>query len=139
MTVEFIDTNVLVYAADPDMDKKYKTAVELVARLAREELGALSTQVLTEFYNTATRKLHMTSDQVSETIMDLKNWRIHRPSHADIVSAIRLQSRHQLSWWDSLIITSALESGAGILWSEDLNAGQKFGPLTVRNPFVDCH
>jgi len=135
MTVEFIDTNILIYAEDSGMGAKHKIAVDLVARLAREDVGALSTQVLAEYYNAAAKKLHMTSEEAEETIRDLSCWKIHRPSHADIVNAIRLQRRYRLSWWDALIVNSAIESGAGILWSEDLSNGQEFGSLVVRNPF----
>ena len=107
-----------------------------MARLARQDTGALSTQVLTEYYNAAMKKLHMTSEEAEETIRDLSCWKIHRPSHADIIRAIGLQRRYRLSWWDAMIVNSALESAAGILWSEDLGNGQEFGALAVRNPFV---
>ena len=136
MTAEFIDTNILIYAEDSGMGVKHQIAVDLVARLARQDTGALSTQVLAEYYNAATKKLHMTSEEAEETIRDLCCWKIHRPSHADIINAIGLQRRHRLSWWEAMIVNSALESAAGILWSEDLGNGQEFGTLAVRNPFV---
>lgn len=136
MTAEFIDTNILIYAEDGGMGAKHQIAVDLVARLASGDIGALSTQVLAEYYNAATKKLHMTSEEAEETIRDLSCWKIHRPSHSDIVNAIGLQRRYRLSWWDAMIVNSAVESGAGILWSEDLSNGQEFGTLVVRNPFV---
>jgi predicted nucleic acid-binding protein len=136
MTAEFIDTNILIYAEDSGMGAKHQISVDLVARLAIQDAGALSTQVLAEYYNAATKKLQMTSEEAEETIRDLSCWRIHRPSHADILSAIGLQRRFRLSWWDAMIVNSAIESGAGILWSEDLGSGQEFGKLLVRNPFV---
>ena len=136
MTAEFIDTNILIYAEDSGMGVKHQIAVDLVARLARQDTGSLSTQVLAEYYKAATKKLHMTSEEAEETIRDLSCWKIHRPSHADIIRAIGLQRRYRLSWWDAMIVNSALESAAGILWSEDLGNGQEFGALAVRNPFV---
>ena len=135
MTAEFIDTNILIYAEDSGMGAKHQIAVDLVAKLARQDTGALSTQVLAEYYNAATKKLHMTSEEAEETVRDLSCWKIHRPSHADIVNAIGLQRRYRLSWWDAMIVNSAIESGAGILWSEDLDDGQEFGMLVIRNPF----
>ena len=113
-----------------------RVAVELLARLAGRGLGVVSIQVLAEYYNAATKKLRMTSEEAEETIRDLAGWRIHRPSHSDILKAIGLQRRYQVSWWDAMILNSAIESGAGILWSEDLSAGQEFGALVVRNPFA---
>ena len=118
------------------MRAKHQIAVDLVANLARQDTGALSTQVLAEYYNAATKKVHLTSEEAEETIRDLYCWKIHQPSHADIVNSIRLQRRYRLSWWDAMIINSAIESGAGILWSEDLNNGQDFGTLVIRNPFA---
>src|ERR1035438_183113 len=85
MTAEFIDTNILIYAEDSGMGAKHQMAVDLVARLARQDTGALSTQVLAEYYNAATKKLHLTSEEAEETIRDLFCWKIHRPSHADIL------------------------------------------------------
>jgi predicted nucleic acid-binding protein len=136
MTAEFIDTNILIYAEDSGMGAKHRIAVDLVATLARQDNGALSTQVLAEYYNAATKKLRMTSEEAEETIRDLSYWKIHRPSHADIVNAIGLQRHYRLAWWDAMIVNSAIESGAGILWSEDLSNGQEFGALVVRNPFL---
>ena len=77
-----------------------------------------------------------TSEEAEETIRDLSFWKIHRPSHADIVNSIGLQRRCGPSWWDAIIVNSAIESGSGILWSEDLNHGQEFGSVMIRNPFV---
>jgi predicted nucleic acid-binding protein len=136
MNVEFIDTNVLVYAADMGMGLKFSMALELISRLANTGAGAISTQVLAEFYNVATRKLRMRSEEAEETIRDLGTWTVHRPAHSDLLSAIRIQRRYKLGWWDSMIVNSAIQSGAKVLWSEDLKHGQKFGVLTVRNPFL---
>ncbi len=136
MNVEFIDTNILVYAEDGGAGEKHRLAVDLLWQLATDGSGALSIQVLAEFYNTATKKLGMTSEETEETVRDLAGWRIHRSSHADVVRAIGLQRRFRLSWWDAMIVNSAIESGAHILWSEDLSHGQAFGGMTVRNPFV---
>ncbi len=52
------------------------------------------------------------------------------------MSAIRLQRQHQLSWWDAMVVNSAIQTDALILWTEDLNHGQRFGQLVIQNPFV---
>jgi predicted nucleic acid-binding protein len=77
----------------------------------------------------------MKSEEAEEAITDLSSWSIHRPGHADILKAIRLLRRYKTSWWDALVINSAIELGCSVLWSEDLNDGQRFGTLTVRSPF----
>jgi predicted nucleic acid-binding protein len=135
MSVEFIDTNVLIYAHDGGAGKKHERSVELITRLYEDGSGALSVQVLAEFYAAATRKLAMKSEEAEASIEDLGSWTIHRPGHTDLLRAARLHRRYKLSWWDSMILNSALESGSSILWTEDLNDGQRFGSLTVRDPF----
>jgi predicted nucleic acid-binding protein len=40
-----------------------------------------------------------------------------------------------VSFWDAMILQSALQLGCALLWSEDLNPGQSFAGLTVRSPF----
>ena len=51
-----------------------------------------------------------------------------------ILSAIQLGQQRQISFWDALIIRSAIEGGASTLYSEDLQHGQLFETVTVRNP-----
>jgi predicted nucleic acid-binding protein len=136
MSVEFVDTNVFVYAHERGAGLKHDQAVELLTRLFEEQAGAVSIQVLSEFYITATKKLGMKSEEAEEAIADLGPWTIHRPSHDDLLRACSLHRRHKVSWWDALIINSAIELGCGVLWTEDLAAGQRYGALTVRNPFA---
>jgi len=136
MSVEFVDTNIFVYAHEGGAGSKHHKAVDLIARLFEEQVGAVSVQVLSEFYITATRKLGMKSGEVEEAIADLGSWTIHRPGHEDVLRACKILRRHKISWWDALIINSAFELGCNVLWSEDLAAGQRYGTLTVRNPFA---
>jgi predicted nucleic acid-binding protein len=91
--------------------------------------------VLVEFYAAATRKLGMPSAEAEAVIRDLGGWIIHRPAHADLLKAAQLDRRYKLGWWDALILTSAIELGCAVLWTEDLSDGQRLGPITVRNPF----
>jgi predicted nucleic acid-binding protein len=136
MSVEFVDTNVLVYAHEGGAGPKHRKAVELLTRLFEAQTGALSIQVLSEFYVTATKKLGMKSQEAQETIADLGSWTIHSPAHADVLRACAIHRRHKVSWWDALIVNSAIELGCDVLWSEDLADGRRYGTLTVRNPFV---
>lgn len=135
MSDEFIDTNVLVYAHDGGAGKKHDRSVELLERLFAAEGGVLSVQVLAEFYLAATKKLAMKSEEAEASIEDLGSWIVHRPGLADVLRAARLHRRHKVSWWDAMILNSAIESGCSILWSEDLSDGQRYGSVTVRNPF----
>ena len=133
----FIDTNILVYAYDPDEREKHEKVVAIVEELWESRTGALSTQVLQEFYSVATRRRKMPVTLARERIADYSQWCMVTTSPELLVTASLLQDNHKLSWWDAIVIEGALRSGATTLLSEDLQHGRRFGTLTVRNPFVD--
>ena len=54
------------------------------------------------------------------------------------MQASEIQERHQLSFWDALIVATAVQGGAGLLLSEDLNAGQRIEGVRVVDPFNDA-
>ena len=136
MNVEFVDTNVLIYAHDRGAGKKQTVAIRLIERLFGEGTGALSIQVLSEFYAVAVGKLGMKGRYAEDAVADFAGWAVHRPTVEDVVRASRLFQRHKIGWWDALLLNSALELGCSTLWSEDFQNGRRFGTLTVRNPFV---
>lgn len=138
MSVEFVDTNIVVYAHDSSAGSKNEIATGLVLRLAEEGSGRLSVQVLQEFYWTVTRKVPkpLTSRRALEIVEDLATWPVYEPGSVDVIRAAELGIRHRLSFWDAMIVTTAIESGAGILWSEDLSNGARYDSLIVRNPFA---
>lgn len=132
---EFVDTNVLVYAFDQRTPEKQAAAIRLIARLAAERSGCLSLQVLQEFYVASVRQ-GMPGEAARTQLHRLRHWTLHRPTHADILAAIDNQLEHSISFWDALIVQSAVQLGCAVLWSEDLQHGRAWGGLTVRNPFV---
>jgi predicted nucleic acid-binding protein len=139
MTVDrtFVDTNVLVYAYDVDAGDKHEVARSHLQALWQNESGLMSTQVLQEFYVTVTRKLSrpLPRRTAREVVATYRPWPIHQPTVDDLAAASELEERHQLSFWDSLIIVSALRSDAASLLTEDLQDGQRFDGLEVVSPF----
>ena len=135
--VTFVDSNVLVYAYDADAGWKHEVARAELVRLWDTESGVVSTQVLQEFYLTATRKLSrpLPRRAAREVVSTYRAWPLHRPESQDIVAASELEERHHVSFWDALIIVSAQRSGAGVVLSEDLQAGRRFGDTLIANPF----
>ena len=135
--LEFIDTNVLLYALDHTEKMKQAQAEALLERLWRDHSGCLSVQVLQEFYVNATRKLSkpLDSDTARQVIEDYSLWIVHAPGSASVLAAVDISRQHRVSFWDALILESALEIGAEVVWSEDLNAGQHFDGLVVQTPF----
>ena len=135
----FVDTNVLVYAEDKTMGQKHVLARDLVVKLWNDADGVLSVQVLQELYVTLTRKVGkpLSSDKALAIVKEYLSWVVVDNTPKLLVAAAGLQQRAQLSFWDALAVQAALDAGCDRLYSEDLNAGQKFGPLVVVNPFAD--
>lgn len=132
--LRFLDTNVLVYLFDADAPAKQAIARELVAagRLV------LSSQVLSEFYVTVTRKLARPLDaaRASRAVTDLCALPVRDVTANLVQAAIRRCAATPLSYWDALIVETALEAGATTLLTEDLQHGQLIGTLRVHNPFL---
>lgn len=137
MSGEFVDTNVLLYAHDRTAGAKRDAAVTLIGRLIDEQGGLVSTQVLMEFFVSATRKLPRRLDpgEAIEIVADFGTWPVFTPGVADILAAAKLGRRYDIHFWDALIVQGAVSLGADVIWSEDLNRGQKYAGVTVRNPF----
>lgn len=135
--LEFIDTNILIYAHDLSAGEKNARARALIQSLWESRVGCLSVQVLQEFYVNVTQKVPrpLLPDTAAQIISDLSVWQIHRPGAQDVLDAIGMQQTYQLSFWDSMIVVSATQLGCGTLWSEDLNPGQTYDQVTVANPF----
>lgn len=131
----FVDTNVLIYLHDTTAGTKQEVARRLVDQLWEDGEGALSVQVLQEFYVNSTRKLGMPSEEAQAQVMRLLAWTVHAPTPRDVLSAIRLHQNSLISFWDAMILTSAARLGCEVLYSEDLNAGQEFRGVRVENPF----
>jgi predicted nucleic acid-binding protein len=135
--VYFIDTNVLVYAYDRSAGKKYEAAVELLKACWEYENGRVSMQVLQEFFVTVTRKIASPLDVPSarQIVADLAQWRLHAPEADDLLQAIDFQQNYQLSFWDAMVVQSAVRLGCSWLVTEDFSHGQVFGGVQVVNPF----
>ena len=133
----FFDTNILVHLFDAGAPAKQRQARSLLDRHTRSGETLLSTQVLQEFYVAVTRKLAtvVEPDLAYEAVKELAVMPTVRVDTPLILSAIQLSRQHRLSFWDALIIRSALEGGASKLYSEDLQHAQRFETLTVENPF----
>jgi predicted nucleic acid-binding protein len=131
----FFDTNVLIYMyGGADMDKQTR-AKELFRQYTGSGRMLLSTQVVQEFYAVGRRKLGMPLGKLRDVaagLLDLPLVTV-RPSH--ILSAMQVEERYGVSFWDALILAAAESGGAEVLYTEDLNDGQQYGTVLVRNPF----
>lgn len=133
----FVDSNILVYAYDRGSGEKHEFAAALLQQLWPEKLGVLSPQVLQEFYVAVTRKI--TIPLQKETAREIVNlyaaWAV-QISAAEVLAAFRIEDEALISFWDALIVASAVRGGAGRIVTEDLNSGQVIAGVTIENPFL---
>lgn len=131
MTRAFLDSNVVVYAFSDD--PRNAKAEELLGRGCE-----ISVQVLNEFTNVARHKLGFSWAEISDAIEAITTLArtVHPLDLATHRDAVRLAERHGFSFYDALIVASALRSGCAVLHSEDLQHGLVVeGRLRVDNPF----
>jgi predicted nucleic acid-binding protein len=133
----FVDTNVLIYAEDRDAKGKHAVARALVLSLWDDQSGVLSVQVLQEFYVNVTRKLKkpLGGAKALEIVREYLTWTVVENTGKLLVDAVKLQQKAQLSFWDAMIVQAAIDAGCERLYSEDMNAGQRFGSVVIVNPF----
>jgi predicted nucleic acid-binding protein len=126
----FFDTNVLLYAVRPDDPRAER------ARLLLADGGLISVQALNEFTNVARRKLGQTWDEINEKLGAVRALCEVKPlTLATHERALALAERYGYQIYDALQLASALENGCSILYTKDLQHGQKIEGLTIRNPF----
>ena len=135
---QFLDTNVLVYAHDRSAGEKYRRALYLLEQVATQENAALSVQVLQEFFVTVTTKLPkpLPVHDAAAIVSDLGTLPTHAPDVMDVLAAIDIHDRLQVSFWDAMILRSASVLRCSVVWSEDLAHERHYDDLEVRNPFI---
>ncbi|MBI2305983.1 MAG: PIN domain-containing protein [Rhodocyclales bacterium] len=134
----FLDTNILLYAHDRNAGDKQARAADLLARLWEDRNGVLSPQVLQEFLVNAVRKLQtpLVLAKARDVVRAYGLWVRRDGKVEDILRATEIMELTGFSFWDSMIITSAEAAGCELLYSEDLQHGQRIAGLTICNPFV---
>lgn len=132
----FFDTNVLLYADDADAGPKTAVARALLRRAMSERTGVVSTQVLQEFYVNARRKLQLDGAAARARVEVYLSFDVVAVSPALLLAAVDLNRLDAISFWDALVVRAAQHAGCDTLYSEDLQAGRRFGPVRVVNPFV---
>jgi len=133
----FFDTNVLVYAFDKNETQKSPIAKRLISEYGSKGNLVLSTQVLQEFYVTVTRmgRSLLTKEAAEDIVNDLAEFPLIQIDKTIISLAMKRHQSNEFSFWDSLIVEAALQSGCNTLLSEDMQDGRVIGSLTIRNPF----
>ena len=132
----FLDTNVLIYSIsrDPAEATKRERALALLER----DDGALSIQVLQEFYVQATRptRPHRVPHEIAvDLLTGWSRFRVQDMTLAILNAALEIGAAHRFSYWDSAIIAAARALGCRELYTEDMSHGREVEGVLIVNPF----
>lgn len=133
----FIDTNVFVYADDADSPGKRAIARPIVREHLAAGTGVVSTQVLTEYFSVATRKLSIPPESAHRRVQLMTNFSVVVPTSELVLSAIELHRLSSISIWDTLIVRAAASARCTHLLTEDLSDGALVAGVRIENPFRD--
>jgi predicted nucleic acid-binding protein len=140
MSAEFLDSNILVYAFDETDDRKRTIANDLILRCLRDATGVLSYQVVQEVLNVLTTKMerpvrHEDALRYFRSVLE-PMWSVF-PSSDLFMRALELRARYGYGFYDSLIVSAAVESGCSVLYSEDMQHGQLVDTVRIVDPFAE--
>lgn len=135
----FLDTNIFVYSFDASSPKKATQATKLIRTAIATRAGIVSYQVVQEFFNVALRRFTTPMSATDGEQYLATTFRPLLAVHSSPVlytQALRIKARFRMPWCDSLIVASAIEGQCEILYSEDLQHGQRLESVTIANPFL---
>ena len=134
----FLDTNIFVYALDVTQPAKARRSRSLIHAALQNRIGVVSYQVVQEFFNVALRKFAQPmSFAEAEQYLSI----VFRPlltvnsSAVLLAEALQLAARYTLSWYDSLIVAAARDAECEVLFTEDLQHGQRIEGLRIVDPY----
>src|SRR5947208_6074569 len=134
--IPFFDTNILLYSISREAAEAAKR--ERAVTLLDGEDGALSVQVLQEFYVQATRPTRtppLSHDVATGLIRRWTRFRVQEINLSILNAAMEIKAAHGFSYWDSAIIAAARALGCRELYSEDMSHGQEVERVVIVNPF----
>ncbi|MFI5397808.1 MAG: PIN domain-containing protein [Candidatus Binatia bacterium] len=132
----FFDTNVLAYTDDHDSPTKQSRALALFEEARRAGAGAVSTQVMQEYFVTVTRKLGVPVDVARRKVELFARLGLVVIDLADVLAAIDLHRLHQIAFWDALVVRAAQRANCSALYTEDMQHGRRIDGLSILNPFL---
>ena len=132
----FFDTNILLYSISRDPTEREKRERAII--LLEGDDGALSVQVLQEFYVQAThprRPGRLSHDMAVQLIKKWTRFRVQETTLAILTAALEIKAAHRFSYWDSAIIAAARALGCRELYTEDMSHGREVEGVMIVNPF----
>lgn len=133
MNAVFFDTNIVFYAAGAAGSPKTGTARALL----QSRRIVVSTQVLMEIYASLLGTLKLPAAQARKWVEILSQETVVSVDPGDVTAALDAAQRFEISHWNALILQAAQKAGLDLVYTEDLNHGQMYGPVRVCNPFIE--
>lgn len=132
----FLDTNLWIYLYAKNPPEKYQKVEEIIK--SSSSLILVSTQVLGELFHVLTRKNFTLKTDAITIISDMVNtFPVQAITTAEVIQALEINAKYNYSYWDSLIIATALLSECSIIYSEDMQHNQLIdNKVIILNPFV---
>jgi predicted nucleic acid-binding protein len=132
----FVDTNLLIYSLDPGEPEKRAKAAALIKAGTQRQALITSPQTLTESYRILTQKRRSMPVEAAREFLSALAPTCRAPlDHATIELAWHVEDRVNYSWWDCLMLASALRAGCRFFATEDLSDGHVVGGMRIVNPF----
>jgi predicted nucleic acid-binding protein len=130
----FIDSNVLIYSYSDLFPDKQAKARDLINSY---DDVFISTQVMNEFVSAFVKKLKAAWTDIIKSLDEItENYIVYTNSPITVKEACKIAQKYQFSFYDSLIISAAIECSCNILYSEDMQHGQLIeGKIKIVNPF----
>jgi len=133
----FIDSNVLLYTRDLKLSEKAQAALDWLREAVRRNSACTNLQVLNEVTNVMLRKRgDLSAQEIFTQVDELRALGVSPIDEQTVSAARRIRLQTGYSWWDCLLLASALELGCKFFLSEDLRDGQAIEGLTIVNPFA---
>ena len=133
----FLDSNTILYMHDRRDAAKGERVVAWLRAISQMRAACINLQVLNEVTSVMLRKKWYPAPAIVYRIVDdLAEFGSDPLTRVEVEAARLIHARHGYSWWDSLLLASALELGCTYFLSEDLQDGQVIAGLTIVDPFA---
>ena len=117
----FLDTNVFVYTQSSIETRKRAISINVI----EQEACYVSTQILNEISNVMTKKMKMRTNEVKQIVAAVNaKCIVSLVDYNTVQRALDLKERYGYSYYDCLVLASALESGCQKIYTEDMSDGQ---------------
>ena len=132
----FIDTNVWIYALSAQDHAKRDVAIALIAQSFRDDMICVSSQVLKEFANYAFKKTRKNAAQINTMLEKIGSYAFVADTKELLYDAVTGKEKWQIGFYDAMILAAANKAECTVVYTEDLNDGQRYGGVIARNPFA---